>query len=104
MNTGIQCRLLVLISRIKDYVKESYRLSPVAFYCEMAETTILIAASAILTFTVLDPATEIFIPLYFIGSILGVISTVIRKAAFAIVLCAWFVVMNFIALLQLFVL
>lgn len=70
----------------------------------MAETTILIAASAILTFTVLDPATEIFIPLYFIGSILGVISTVIRKAAFAIVLCAWFVVMNFIALLQLFVL
>jgi hypothetical protein len=93
-----------LISRIKDYVKESYRLSPVAFYCEMAETTILIAASAILTFTVLDPATEIFIPLYFIGSILGVISTVIRKAAFAIVLCAWFVIMNFIALLQLFVL
>lgn len=93
-----------MISRIKDYVKESYRLSPVAFYCEMAETTILIAASAILTFTVLDPATEIFIPLYFIGSILGVISTVIRKAAFAIVLCAWFVVMNFIALLQLFVL
>jgi len=93
-----------LISRIKDYVKESYRLSPVAFYCEMAETTILIAASAILAFTVLDPATEIFIPLYFIGSILGVISTVIRKAAFAIVLCAWFVVMNFIALLQLFVL
>lgn len=93
-----------MISRIKDYVKESYRLSPVAFYCEMAETTILIAASAILTFTVLDPATEIFIPLYFIGSILGVISTVIRKAAFAIVLCAWFVIMNFIALLQLFVL
>lgn len=93
-----------MISRIKDYVKESYRLSPVAFYCEMAETTILIAASAVLTFTVLDPATEIFIPLYFIGSILGVISTVIRKAAFAIVLCAWFVVMNFIALLQLFVL
>ena len=90
--------------KVIEYIKESHRLSPLAFYCEMAETTILIAASAILTLTVLDPATEIFIPLYFIGCILGVISTVIRKAAFAIVLCAWFVVMNFIALLQLFVL
>ena len=87
-----------------QYVKESHRLSPVAFYCEMVETTLLIIASAILTFTVLDPATKIFIPLYLLGSILGVISTVIRKAAFAIVLCAWFVVMNSIALVQLFVL
>ena len=93
-----------MISRITNYIKESYRLSPLAFYCEMAETTILIAASAVLTFTVLDPATEIFIPMYLIGSILGVISTVIRKAAFAIVLCAWFVVMNSIAMMQLFVL
>ena len=90
--------------KVIEYIKESYRLSPVAFYCEMAETTILMAASVILTFTVLDPATELFIPMYLIGSILGVISTVIRKAAFAIVLCAWFVVMNSIALRQLFVL
>ena len=90
--------------KVLEYIKESYRLSPVAFYCEMAETTILMAASVILTFTVLDPATELFIPMYLIGSILGVISTVIRKAAFAIVLCAWFVVMNSIALIQLFVL
>jgi hypothetical protein len=90
--------------KIIEYVKESHRLSPVAFYCEMVETILLIIASAILTFTVLDPATKIFIPLYLLGSILGVISTVIRKAAFAIVLCAWFVVMNSIALVQLFVL
>jgi hypothetical protein len=70
----------------------------------MVETTLLIVASVILTFTVLDPATKIFIPLYLLGSILGVISTVIRKAAFAIVLCAWFVVMNSIAMVQLFIL
>jgi|TARA_B100000035_G_scaffold94176_1_gene79708 hypothetical protein len=92
------------MNKILEYVKESYRLSPVAFYCELVETTLLMAASVILTFTVLDPATELFIPLYLIGSILGVISTVIRKAAFAIVLCAWFVLMNSIALVQLFVL
>lgn len=92
------------IKYIVDFCKESYRLSPIAFYCEMVETTLLIVASAILTFTVLDPATKIFIPLYLLGSILGVISTVIRKAAFAIVLCAWFVVMNSIAMVQLFIL
>jgi len=92
------------IKYIVDFCKESYRLSPIAFYCEMVETTLLIVASAILTFTVLDPATKIFIPLYLLGSILGVISTVIRKAAFAIVLCAWFVVMNSIAMVQLFLL
>ena len=46
-----------MIKYIVDFCKESYRLSPIAFYCEMAETTILIAASAVLTFTVLDPAT-----------------------------------------------
>ena len=92
------------IKYIVDFCKESYRLSPVAFYCEMVETTLLIVASAILTFTVLDPATKIFIPLYLLGSILGVVNTVIRKAAFAIVLCAWFVVMNSIAMVQLFLL
>ena len=68
----------------------------------MAEATFLISASAILTFTVLNPATKIFIPMYFVGSILGVISAVIRKAAFVIVLCSWFTAMNGIAIWKLF--
>ena len=89
------------LGRIKDFIKESHRLSPTAFYCEMVETVLLLTASAILSFTILDPATEIFIPLYLAGSILGIISTVIRKAFFAIVLCGWFTVMNAIALIQL---
>ena len=92
------------LGKIKNFIIESHRLSPIAFYCEMIETVLLLSASAILTFTVLDPATEIFIPLYLAGSILGVISTVIRKAFFAILLCAWFVMMNSLALIQLFVL
>lgn len=87
-----------------DFFKESYKLSPLAFYCELIEAILLISASAILTVTVLDPATKIFIPLYLFGSILGVISTVIRRSGFAIVLCAWFVAMNIIAMVQLFVL
>ena len=93
-----------MIEKITNFWKESYKSSPLAFYCEMIEAVFLIAASAILSFTILDPATTIFVPMYLIGSLLGVISAVIRQAAFVIVLCSWFVVMNCLALIQLFVL
>ena len=91
-----------MIKAVTNFVKESYQNSKVAFFCEMAEATLLISASAILTYTVLNPATKIFIPLYLAGSILGIISAVIRKAAFVIVLCSWFTIMNVIALWRLF--
>ena len=91
-----------MISRIGEFFKESYRTSPVAFYAEMIEAALLISASAVLTFTILDPATKIFVPMYLVGSILGVVSAVIRQAAFVIVLCSWFVMMNTISLYQLF--
>ena len=93
---------MLSFSKVTNFFKESYRLSPTAFYCEMVEASFLISASAVLTFTVLDPATKIFIPMYFIGSILGVISAVIRKAAFVILLCSWFTLMNGIAIWKLF--
>jgi len=91
-----------MITAIKNFVKESYQQSRVAFFCEMAEATLLISASAVLTYTVLNPATKIFIPLYLAGSVLGIISAIIRKAAFVIVLCSWFTIMNVIALWRLF--
>ena len=91
-----------VFSNVKGYFKESHRLSPFAFWCEISETILLVGASAILTWTVLDPATKIFIPLFFIGSILGLISTIIRKAAPTIFLTSWFIMMNFIALIKLF--
>ena len=91
-----------MISRIGEFFKESYRTSPVAFYAEMVEAVLLISASAVLTFTILDPATKIFVPMYLVGSVLGVVSAVIRQAAFVIVLCSWFVMMNTISLYQLF--
>lgn len=92
-----------MIGRIGEFFKESYRTSPLAFYAEMIEATLLISASAVLTFTILDPATKIFVPMYLVGSLLGVVSAVIRQAAFVIVLCSWFVMMNTIALYQLFI-
>ena len=91
-----------MIVRVKSFFKESYRLSPVAFYCEMIEAVFLITASAILSFTILDPATKLFVPMYLIGSILGIVSAVIRQAAFVILLCSWFTAMNLFALVQLF--
>ena len=92
-----------MIQRILDHFKKSYELSPTAYYCELAETALLITASAILTFTVLDPATRIFIPLYFVGSCLGIVSTIIRVAPMATVLCTWFAIMNAVAMVQLFI-
>ena len=91
-----------MIVKVKSFFEESYRLSPIAFYCEMVEALFLISASAILSFTILDPATTIFVPLYLVGSILGIVSAVIRQAAFVIILCSWFTAMNLWALIQLF--
>jgi len=91
-----------IYNSVIEFFKDSYKFSPFAFYCELIEAVMLIGASAVLTYTVLDPATKIFIPMYLVGSILGVISTWIRRAGFAIVLTVWFVVMNSIAMVQLF--
>ena len=90
-----------MLTNIVEFFRNSYKLSPLAFYCEMIEALFLISASAILSFTILDPNGWHFVPLYLIGSMLGVISAIIRKAAFVIILCSWFTVMNIIALAQL---
>ena len=87
---------------VLNYFKQSYKQSKVAFYCELCEAVLVGGASATLTLTVLDPATKVFIPMYFVGSMMGVISTTIRKAAFATILTGWFTIMNAIALVKLF--
>ena len=92
----------MVLNTVKNYFKESYKQSKVAFYCELCEAVLVGGASATLTFTVLDPATKVFIPMYFVGSMMGVISTTIRKAAFATILTSWFTIMNAIALVKLF--
>jgi hypothetical protein len=91
------------MENVIKFFKKSYVTDRTAFYAEIVETTLLIVASAVLSFTILDPATKIFVPLYLIGSILAVFSTY-RRGSSAIVLCAWFTVMNSWAFLQLFVL
>ena len=92
---------MMAFSSVKNHFKDSYKLSPFAFYCEVVEATLLISASAILSFTILAPNGWYFIPLYLVGSMLGIVSAVLRKAAFVIILCSWFTIMNIIALAQL---
>ena len=89
-------------NKIFNYFKESYYKSKLAFYCEIFETLLLVTGSAILSFTILDPATKIFVPLYLIGSVLAMVSTYIRRSS-AILLVTWFAVMNTWAFIQLFV-
>ena len=92
----------MIVNTVINYFKESYKQSKVAFYCELCEAVLVGGASATLTFTILDPATKVFVPMYFVGSMMGVISTTIRKAAFATILTSWFTIMNVIALVKLF--
>tara|TARA_Y100001970_G_C13990712_1_gene728063 strand:+ start:174 stop:461 length:288 start_codon:yes stop_codon:yes gene_type:complete len=90
-----------IILKIKNFFVLSYQTSKTAFWLELLEAFFLIAASAILSFTILDPATKIFIPLYLVGSIASVISTYLRGST-AIILCLWFTAMNSWAFVQLF--
>ena len=92
----------MIVNTVINYFKESYKQSKVAFYCELCEAVLVGGGSATLTLTVLDPATKVFVPMYFVGSMMGVISTTIRKAAFATILTSWFTIMNGIALIKLF--
>ena len=89
------------MNKIINFFKHSYATDRLAFYAEIVETTVLIIASAILSFTILDPATEIFIPLYLLGSMLAVFSTY-RRGSTAILLVSWFTIMNSWAFVQLF--
>ena len=94
-------RVIIWYKVVIKYFKESHRLSPLAFWCEVVECILLVGASAVLTYTVLDPAMWIFVPLYMVGSFLGIISAIIRKAAMVIFLCSWFTLANLIALITL---
>ena len=69
----------------------------------MAEATLLIktCGTDIYSFESSTKILYLFF-LYSNRSVLGIISAIIRKAAFVIVLCSWFTVMNVIALWRLF--
>ena len=91
------------MKKVSEFFKRSYATDRTAFYAEITETIVLIVASGTLAFTILDPATRIFVPLYLIGSLLGMFSTY-RRGSSALIMTCWFTIMNVFAFIQLFVL
>ena len=89
--------------RISEFFKESYKSNPKAFAVEVFEGITTMTASLIMSLTVLDPATKVFIPLFLVGGIAGTISCYLRKSS-AIVLTVWFTAVNAWAFVQLYIL
>jgi len=59
------------MNKIINFWKQSYSSHPIAFWFEMVSAITVIIGSGILTYTVLDPRPDIFIPFYWIGSSTG---------------------------------
>lgn len=91
------------MKKVSEFFKRSYSTDRTAFYAEITETIVLMVASGTLAFTILDPATKIFVPLYLIGSLLGMFSTY-RRGSSALIMVCWFTAMNLFAFIQLFIL
>lgn len=93
---------MIFLKKIINFWKQSYRTDPFAFYSEMISAISVIIGSSILTYTVLNPRPDIFVPFYFIGSCFGFLGAYRRQAAWVMVLTTWFIAMNSIALYRLF--
>ena len=76
----------MLLTKITNFWQESYRSNPPAFWIEMFSAICVMTGSAILTYTVLAPRPDIFVPFYFLGSVTSLVAAVMRKAAWIAVL------------------
>ena len=95
--------ILRMIDPIIKFWVDSYKTHVLAFWFEMISAISVMIGSFILTYTVLDPRPDIFIPFYWIGSVTGVMGAYYRMSSWILVLTAWFTIMNTIALWRLFV-
>ena len=55
------------MNRVRDFWIDSYKTNVTAFYLEMLSAFSVMIGSAILTFTVLEPRPDIFMPFYWVG-------------------------------------
>ena len=91
------------MNSVVSFFKESHSTNTKAFWWEMFSAISVIIGSAILTYTVLQPRPDIFIPFYWIGSFTGIVGAYYRLSSWTLILCSWFTIMNTIALWRLFV-
>tara|TARA_E500000331_G_scaffold18631_1_gene16492 strand:- start:732 stop:1013 length:282 start_codon:yes stop_codon:yes gene_type:complete len=92
------------MNTLKKFLIKSYYDNKMAFYYEMASTISLIFASSVLTFASTGVGTkpEIYVPGYWLGSILGLIGAYYREATWVMILCIWFTGINSIGLWRVF--
>ena len=88
---------------IKDFWNNSLASDPVAHYAKMLGAVAVIIGSSILTWTVLTPRPDIFIPFYFVGSCASFFGAYRRGLPWVLILTGWFIMMNIIALSRLYI-
>ena len=83
-----------MIQAVKQFWIDSYRTSRIAFWFEMVSAISVMIGSAILTYTILAPRPDIFVPFYWVGTVTGIIGAYYRMSSWTLILTAWFFVMN----------
>ena len=87
---------------MRQVMRDSHSSNPKAFWWEMISAVSVIIGSGILTWTVLQPRPDIFIPFYWFGSLTGIVGAYYRLSSWTLILCSWFTFMNTVALWRLF--
>jgi len=83
-----------LIQKIAEFWRHSYYSDKFAFYVELVSVIFTVLGSTLLAFSAAAPDMRIIYPLYFVGSVAGVVSAWRRKMAWIMVLCCYFAAMN----------
>jgi len=91
------------VQSIRDFYIDSLKSDPIAHYAEMIGAVAVIIGSSILTWTVLTPRPDIFVPFYFVGSCASFFGAYRRGLPWVLVLTGWFIIMNMIALSRLYI-
>lgn len=80
--------------KVIDFWKSSYDSDKVAFFVELVSVIFTIIGSTTLAISAASPDMRIIYPLYFVGSVTGMISSYRRKMAWIFLLCGYFSVAN----------
>ncbi|MGY8865242.1 MAG: hypothetical protein ACKVJK_06380 [Methylophagaceae bacterium] len=91
------------MNSVLAFWRDSLKADPIAHYAEMLGAVAVIIGSSILTYTVLEPRPEIFIPFYFVGSCASFFGAYRRGLPWVLILTGWFIIMNVIALSRLYI-
>jgi hypothetical protein len=90
-----------MISNIKNFMVNSYRTDVLAFWCEMIGSFAAIIASAMLAIYAQDPPMLLIYPFYLTSSLLHVVASVRRNAAWIAILSVYFTFINIYGILNL---